>query len=243
MRMVRGVIAAGMGLTMLLGASAARADEAPAATPATAGQAAAPQAAAHATAPAARPQGTVRLHVRSYKEDVPARLFVAAANGAYAFVCQAPCTADVYPGTPLRVTIGDSDEGHDFTMTGTPGNDVDLVVRPASKGPIAGGVVMLSFGGITALVGMVLAAAGAQSGRDGTATAGWICLGIGGGLTAGGIALIASRSREPRIRTNERAPSGATASRADLFSGDLASLRPPSPIAPAFAPLSFGGTF
>lgn len=223
-----------MGLTMLLGAGAAHADEA--STPA-------PQQAAPPPGEPPRPPNTVRLNVRSFKPSVPARLYVGRADGSYSFVCHAPCKADVVPGTPLRVTIGDSEVGHDFPMSGTAGNEVDLEVRPASKGPIAGGVVMISIGGVTTLVGMLLAAFGASDNRDELATAGYVCLAAGGALTFGGIMLIANRSKEPRIRTNEHAPSGTAASRADLFAGDLASLRPRSPIAPAFAPLRLGGTF
>jgi hypothetical protein len=236
--MARGrIIAAGMGLTMLLGAGAAHADEASPRAPQTT-----PQQAAAPPGEPPRPPGTVRLHVRSFKPSVPARLFVGRADGSYSFVCQAPCKADVVPGTPLRVTIGDSEVGHDFPMSATAGNEVDLEVRPASKGPIAGGVVMISIGGVTAGLGVILTAVGGFSHNEETSTAGYVCLGIGGALTVGGIALIANRSREPRIRTNEHAP-GTAASRADLFSGDIASLRPRSPIAPAFAPLQLSATF
>jgi hypothetical protein len=223
-----------MGLTMLLGAGAAHADEA--STPA-------PQQAAPPPGEPPRPPNTVRLNVRSFKPSVPARLYVGRADGSYSFVCHAPCKADVVPGTPLRVTIGDSEVGHDFPMSGTAGNEVDLEVRPASKAPIAGGVVMISIGGLTALVGLILAGVGAADDRDELSNAGYICLGIGGGLTVGGIALIANRSKEPRIRTNEHTPSGTAASRSSVLFGDLATLRPASPIAPAFAPLRLGATF
>jgi hypothetical protein len=186
----------------------------------------------------------VRLNVRSYKASVPAQLYVGRADGSYSFVCNAPCKADVVPGTPLRVAIGDSDEAHDFAMSGTAGNEVDLEVRPASKGPIAGGAVMISIGGLTTLIGIVMLGIAASNNRDdGLDTAGFICLGVGGGLTIGGIMMIANRSREPRIRTNEHSPGGTAASRSDVFSADLATLRPTSPIASAFAPLRFSASF
>lgn len=237
-------VAAGIGLAFTLLATRAGAEQPPPLPPASSSTA--------PTSPsstvAARPTGTVRLSLRSYKNKEAARLFVEHPNGAYAFVCQSPCKADVVPGTNLRVTLGDSEEPHDFQMSGNPGTDVDLEVRPASKGALAGGIVMVSLGGATAIVGLLLLAVAALPRIDddsGLRTAGFICLGAGGGLTFGGIALIAGRSREPRIRQDEHGgdKTSASASRAEVFRGDLVTLRPALPTSPALTPLTWGLNF
>jgi hypothetical protein len=60
---------------------------------------------------------------------------------------------------------------------------------------------MTSIGGLVLLIGTVLTAVGASasSGVD-VLTPGLICLGIGGGLTIGGVVLMSNRSKEPRVR-------------------------------------------
>ncbi len=165
-----------------------------------------------ATAEAPRPPGTVRLNVRPHKATkADVRLHVGDAEGRYAFVCKAPCTADVVPGTALRITVGGTEEGHELVMAGNPGNDVDVEVRPASKGPLAGGIVMTSIGGIVTLIGgIILAIAATRDNDDGLATGGWITFAAGAGLTLGGVLMIARRSREPRVREDEHAPAGAS---------------------------------
>lgn len=233
--MMRTVAVAGVGLAMTLLSARANAEETPPLPPSGA-------------AASARPAGTVRLSLRSYRSKELARLYVARENGAYAFVCQSPCKADVIPGTPLRVTLGDSSEPHDFVMSGHPGSDLDVEVRPASKGPLAGGIVMVSLGAPTALVGLILLAVsgiGSSSDAD-LRTAGLVVLGVGGAVTVGGIALIANRSHEPRIREDEHGgdrAERATDSRANVFASDVATLRHASPVAPAFTPLTWGLSF
>jgi hypothetical protein len=198
-----------------------------------------------------RPAGTVRLNVRPYRATKDVKLQVGDAQGGWAFVCNAPCSADVVPGTALRVTIGDSEEGHEFAMAGNPGNEMDLEVRPASKGPLAGGIVMASIGGFTALVGVILLAVAATPNRNSAdlETPGWVCLLAGGGLTLGGIILIAKRTHEPRVRENEHTPSKESrpiARRgADLYTSDV-SARGMTPLigtGPAFTPLGFSVHF
>jgi hypothetical protein len=190
-----------------------------------------------ASAPA-RPAGTVRLHFKSYKGKTVARLYAADPSkpGAYAFVCQSPCAADVNPGTPLRVTLGDAeDEPHDLVMLGNAGSDVDYEVRPAARGMLAGGIVMTSIGGLTALVGLVLFAVGATSSTfSELEIPGFVCMGVGAGLTAGGLALISGRSHEPRV---EEAPHDREALLARWRTAEARS--PTMPLPPAFAPLSW----
>jgi hypothetical protein len=149
----------------------------------------------------ARPAGTVRIHFRGYKKNLDARLYQQVASDRWALVCSAPCKADLPPGTFLRATIGDGEEPHDFTVSNDLGRDLDIEVRPASRGALAGGIVMSSIGGLVLLIGTALTAIGANNrvGAD-LLTPGLICLGIGGGLTIGGIVLISNRSKEPRVR-------------------------------------------
>jgi len=165
------------------------------------------------------------VNLTAYRNRGPARLFVAKSDGSYGLVCQAPCKADVVIGTPLRVTYGsDSDEGYDFNMVGNPGDDVDIEVRPPSKGALAGGIVMVSIGGFTALIGLLLVAVASSShvnDRDDLRTGGWVTTGIGVGLTTAGIVLLMNRSKEPRITENSHTPSRSE-NRSDLLRSDVA---------------------
>jgi hypothetical protein len=189
-----------------------------------------------AAAPAARPPGTVRLGVRAYRNKGKVHLFTArAGQQPQTFVCEAPCKADVYPGTRLVVTHGDSDEGHELTMSGAPGSEVDLEVRPPSKGALAGGIVLVAIGGLTALIGGILVAVAAEGkGSDEKLmTPGLITLAAGGGLTVGGIFLLTNRTSEPRVHEyggQGRAPLSST--------GERTALAPP-----ALTPLSWAVQF
>lgn len=155
--------------------------------------------------PPASPRGTVRVHFHAYK-DASTRIYSESAPDRWVFVCSTPCDVDAPPGVRLRVVYDDVDEEpHDFTLDGNAGGRTDIEVRPASKGPLAGGIVMTSIGGLTALVGIVLVAVSSSSAltssdRSGFQVAGTVCLLAGGGLTLGGILLITNRSHEPRIK-------------------------------------------
>lgn len=169
-----------------------------------AGRASADDAAPDAPAPAvARPAPPVRVHLRSWRDKVPARMYVYQGQDRWAFVCASPCAADLAAGAGLRIMLGDSEEAHEMVVPQELGPQVDLEVRPASKGPLAGGIVMTSIGGLVAVVGLVLVAVASSDSvpdRADIRTAGLVCLGVGGGLTLGGIALISNRSQEPRVR-------------------------------------------
>jgi hypothetical protein len=149
---------------------------------------------------------TVRVHFSTPKNSLEAKLWAKRGTDSnYTLVCAAPCKADVPPGTPLRATITDhEDEPYDFTLTSDMGREVDIVARRGGRGALAGGIVMTSIGGITILLGIVFTA---LSFADSTfidegawRTAGLICLGLGGGLTVGGIALISNRTYEPVVK-------------------------------------------
>jgi hypothetical protein len=219
---------AGIALATLLLRSVAAAQQPP------------PPAAPPPAAAAPRTPGTVRVNVRAYRNRGLVRLYTAKTSAhPKAFICEAPCMADVYPGTPLHVTFGDSDDGHDLLLEGKPGTDVDLEVRAASKGPLAGGIVLTIVGGLTALIGLVLVGVAAgDRGDEDLMSPGLITLAVGGGLTVAGIFLIAGRSSEPRVRELAQQQS-----RRALFRSDLATLHGSSPAGAAFAPLSWGIAF
>jgi hypothetical protein len=100
-------------------------------------------------------------------------------------LCTAPCSTDV-PGTLVyRVsgpTVAPSD---DFTLG--PGGERVLHVEGGSRSGQAGGAVALALGIPTAIVGVVLIAAGPD-----TRTAGYVTGGIGFGLIAAGAVLLAT---------------------------------------------------
>jgi hypothetical protein len=151
---------------------------------------------------ASSPSPRVRASFHAYKGR-PTRIYAETTSERYALVCGTPCEADLYPGARLRAVYdGNEEEPHDFVIEGNAGGKTDVEIRPASKGPLAGGIVMTSIGGVTALVGIVLLAV-ASSTKIHSAdyqTAGLVTSVIGGGLTIGGILIIVNRSHEPRVR-------------------------------------------
>lgn len=181
--------------------------------------------------------GAVRLHFRTVRPKDHADLYELRGEQAV-FVCSSPCDAAVPVGAAMRVVFaGNREEPHDFVMTGEDGGEVDLQVRSPSKGAVAGGVVMIASGGIVAFVGLILVAVSADT-KSSThvdlTTSGLVCLLGGGALTAGGIVLIANRSREPRL---EHEPHGIR-DRAGTFQSDTLvakardQLTPPVPATP-----------
>lgn len=201
--------------------------------------------------PAAPPPapGMVHLRLRAYRPRDVARLYVEQGPDRWALKCTSPCAVDLPPGALLRVTLNDEyDEPHDFSLQTEAGRDVELEVKPASKGAVAGGIVMVSLGGLTAIVGLVLFAIGGSStttssDRGGLRTAGGVCLALGGGLTVGGILLMANRSHEPRVKQEnfDHDPSADRPTRA-AFLDDAARPSPPLP-AVIGTPLGFDVTF
>lgn len=164
-----------------------------------------------ASAAHADEQATVHASFHAFKGR-PARIYAETTGERWALVCAAPCEADLHPGTHLRAVYdANEDEPHDFVIEGGAGTRSDVEIRPASKGPLAGGIVMTSIGGVTLLVGVVLLAVSSSlKPSSDFQTAGLVTSVVGGGLTIGGILLIANRSHEPRIRqdTNVRYDKG-----------------------------------
>lgn len=150
------------------------------------------------TAPAS---GTVRARFtkRSKSDDV--RVYRDDGSGRYVLVCSVPCTADLPPSTPLRIAVNDFDEPHDFVLVGDAGREVGVDVGPPKRGGLALGIVLTSVGGLTALTGLMIALVGATLDED-LIVPGFVTTGVGGLTTAGGISLIANRTREPRVWQN-----------------------------------------
>lgn len=150
------------------------------------------------------PNDFVRVHFTTPGNKTQAKLWAKqGADTQYKFVCSAPCKADIPGGMPLRATIDDhEDEPHDFVLSNDLGREVQIVARRGGRGALAGGIVMTSLGGLTALVGIVLFAVSFADIRDDQAlrTAGLVCIGIGGGLTVGGITMITGRTYEPVLK-------------------------------------------
>lgn len=162
-------------------------------------------------APPAQP---VRVHFYTPGNKAQARLFVRRSESEWAFVCAAPCKADLWPASQLRAVLGDhDDEPYDFVLSNDMGREIEIEARRGGRGALAGGIVMTSLGGLTFIVGAVLAALSTSSvvgNQSALRTAGIVCMGLGGGTTAGGIVLITGRTWEPRIKQMPYEPSRFT---------------------------------
>ncbi len=231
---MRGVTAAFFATAIVAVTSTAQADKPPpptaedfGGTPAAPppGAASSPPASAASAAPAPMPvpappvivpapreggapaSGGIRLRMKAYRPKDTARLYRQVGPEQFAFVCNSPCRAELPEGTNLRAVLNDGDEPHDFTLNGRNGEELDLEVRPASRGALAGGIVLTSLGGVTFLVGIILTALGASHATDRTddlLLPGLITLGAGGGLTIGGLVMLSNVSKEPRVRQEPR---------------------------------------
>jgi hypothetical protein len=84
----------------------------------------------------------VRLHFRTYRARDSANVDVRTAQGGYAFLCNTPCTVDLPPAAEARVSIGDSDDAHVFSVPNELGTEVDVEVRAPGKGAVVGGIAM-----------------------------------------------------------------------------------------------------
>lgn len=224
------------GAALVFGAGTASAQEPLSPPPAQPGQVA-------PSSPMTATRGsTVRVHVHAYKDRAAQLATRPGPDAAWTPVCDVPCTVILPTANEYQVTLGESEQ-HLFGLSPDAGREVDLEVRPASKGQLAGGIVMTSLGGVTALVGVMLLAlqsamdsavsSGGSSGSDEVGVAGWGCLGVGSAVAIGGIVLITSRSTEPRVN---QSPYGARAAGNRALFEDAASNRrrelPATPSAP-----------
>jgi hypothetical protein len=205
--------------------------------------------------------GAVRVHVRTFKDKGTARLFIRRPDGTYDFVCASPCTADMPVNSVLRATLANNDdEPHTFVVSGDLGPEVDLEVRPASAGPLIGGIVMMGSGGALVLSGLLLVAI---SGIDYTTrttssntaaalsgtykTIGYVFMGLGAAVAVGGLVWLLTRSHEPKVLDSpHRAPD--VYGRAETLLGDVAVAKrrdatTATTSAPAVTPLELRFTF
>lgn len=157
------------------------------------------------------PPDKVRVHLRTLRPKDHATLYIEQGTDRWALACTSPCGIDLRPGASLRVTYNDDvDNPHDFSLQTEGGREIQLQVKPASKGALAGGIIMISAGGVTALCGLIILALSDLSSkreRGQVQVIGGVVTAIGAGLVIGGIVLLANRSREPRI-TQELTPPG-----------------------------------
>ncbi len=227
------------------------------AAPAPDAQPAAPQSAAPAP-------GRVRLHVRTLREKTPhtARVFIKGPGDTYSLVCATPCSAEVPAGAEMRVTFDDhDDEPHAFVLSPELGSEVEIEVRPASKAPLIGGIVMMGSGGLLAALGALYVAMADKLGKpqgnnsffqvdtsDAYRKAGYIVIGIGAAVSTVGLIWFLTRSHEPRlVETPLRAPPRPQAyGRSETLASDVASgkRRDEASLGPApFTPVQWGFTF
>jgi hypothetical protein len=228
----------------------------------------APPAAPPAPAPAASPaaptsgSGAVRIHVHTLKNKGTARLYSRRGEGQYTLVCASPCTADVPVNSEMRVTLNNNDEEpHTFVVSGELGSEIDLEVRPASVGPLIGGIVMMGSGGAFILSGLLFLALADITDSSSSSlyrntnkseeyqTIGYVFIGLGAAAAAAGLVWLLTRSHEPRITDSPRRPGDRgpdVYGRNETLLGDIASLKPrdartftPAP----FTPLRLGFSF
>jgi hypothetical protein len=199
------------------------------------------------------------VHLHTLKNKGVARLYSKRADGAFTLVCASPCTADVAVNTELRITLGNNDdEPHTFTVTGDLGSEIDLEVKPASVGPLVGGIVMMGSGGVFILSGLLFLALADltdssssiynKSQTDGYATIGYVFIGLGAAAAVGGLVWLVTRSQEPRVTDSPYHPDNRQKAygRNDTLLGDMASLKPRDGTTltpPPFTPLRLGFSF
>ena len=235
-----------------------------------AGNAAAQQVgAAPAPAPAVAPApvgagGSVRVHLRTINNKGTARLYIHRSDGSYTLVCASPCTADVPANSELRTTMNNNDEEpHTFVVPGDLGPEVDIQVRPASVGPLIGGIILMGSGGAFVLSGLLFVALadvtdGARTSYNSASTAaynerqadelktvGFVMIGIGVAAAVVGLVWLTTRSHEPRVEGSPHRPVEVYG-RAQTFLGDVALAKPrdaTTVTAPPLTPLRLGFTF
>ena len=198
------------------------------------------------------PASTVRIHSYSADGKHRVRVEMPTTSGEYRLVCtsSAPapdsprwgdCVADVPPGSQLRVTLGNVTQPQLLSVPDDPGSVLDLEVLPAEDSEAkVGGTLLIVLGSAGMCVGLLsLAAAGlaADDAKGRAQLLGGLGLVLGGLTVAGGIALIKTRPKEPRVVSYDRS---------DNLLGDVAAAksRDRATDGPAaFTPLRYGFTF
>lgn len=166
-------------------------------------------------APAAATTGaTVIVHIES-----PEPVKLEAMRGRQAtLVCESPCDIAVPIDSFYRIG-GSIRASKQFKIAANPGERVVLHVDPTSKGGFVGGVILVSLGGVSLLIGSLVYLVSAaidslDNGRDadGGKTAGLVMMGLGAGGIGGGIALIVANGSSKV----EQQRAGAPAASAEL---------------------------
>lgn len=197
----------------------------------------------------------VRVHLRTFRGKGTARLYIHRTDGSYTFVCASPCTSDMAAHSELRVTLANNDEEpHTFEVPSDLGPEIDVEVRPASVGPLVGGIVLMGSGGAIALSGALFLALSdvrypsgsgtTRSSPESYKTVGFVLLGIGAACAAGGLIWLLTRSHEPKV---DGAPhSQDRYGRRETVLGDVAAQKPRDPttsILPPAAPFELTFAF
>lgn len=103
-------------------------------------------------------------------------------------VCRAPCGMVVDPNGVYSIRGRNVVASGEFML---PTNGLAQVdVNVGHQGPRAGGVILTTFGGMATAIGLVFTAVGAGRQSPSFLTGGVATLAIGGGMLAGGIAII-----------------------------------------------------
>ena len=216
---------------------------------------------------------TVRIHARSKENKQRVRVETSVIGGERQLLCssEAPtfpprqrgarrrpfaspswgdCVADVPPGSQLRISLGESEESHLFEVPDAPGSEMNLTVLNADRtAEKAGGIALIVIGSVGVALGSLVLAFSAPPGLlhdDDLATQSAFVLILGAAFAAGGIAVLATGSREPHVESAATDRAAARYGRKDTVNGDVASARSrePSTTAPAaVTPLSYGFTF
>ncbi len=120
------------------------------------------------------------------------------------------------------------EEPHSYIVPSDEGSEVSVEVKPASVGPLVGGIVMMGVGGAFVISGLFLLAVSDlnTTGADQLKTAGYVITGIGAVSAVGGLLWLLNRSHEPRTTDG---PIRQTYGRAETLLGDVAALRPARP--------------
>ncbi len=129
----------------------------------------------------------VRVHIVSRRTVY---LHRRAANAAdFVRACESPCDVDLPLGDTYKVSGSGMTTSREFRIVGSPGDTIAIDVSGPSWLGIAASGTAIFVGGLTAYVGLVLAAAGGASGVD-TKTSGLVVLAGGGALLGLGLLAI-----------------------------------------------------
>ena len=163
------------------------------------------------------------------------------------FVCDSPCDVAVPLQGTYRIS-GGVRPSRQFNFNARPGDRVVLSVDPASKGGFAGGIVMVSLGSVSLLVGSLVYLVAAvvsdvSHGRDGSGgkTVGLVMLGVGVAGLAGGITLMVVNKSSDVDQSSAPGAAGASPAHARRFIDpspftDVAASSLPTPF---IAPVTF----